>query len=626
VKPLLPHSRTLVLVVFANIILWPLIGCGSGGVEPIPTQPTPTPTPTPGATFNGKVLAGTLPITGASVQIYAASATSAAASALLTSPLTTDAAGAFTIPAGYACPASTSQLYVVARGGKVATGTTNAAPTNSAIALFTAIGTCGQLTASTQFVINEGTTAAGAWALSQFLSTGGQLHASATNAQGLTNAVATLGSLVNLTTGASPGAAFPSTATSPAARINTLANLLNTCTSAATSSPCTQLFASTTINGSPAPADTLDAAINLVHHPAANVAALYTQSKASTAFSPSLPTAPSDWTLFVNFKDGVMNLPTALGVDSTGSVWVASYFGAASKFSPTGQPVFPKGITGNNLSDSYGLAIDAKDNVWISNEPEGASPGNSITVLNSSGQSVAGTTGYTAGGVFYPVGIAIDPNATAWVVDYGNAHVTLLSSSTGAALSGTSGYTAPSLAFPVVVAVDANHNGWIGDQNDGIVTRISADGKTVLPISCCNAPNGLAIDQLGHVWVANYLGDSISELASDGTIISKGGFTANGTINHPQAIAIDGSGNVWIGNFRTSYLTQLAGASTTTPGQPLSPASGWAPDAKLFGPFALAIDASGNIWVTNAFDNSLTEFIGLATPVKTPLLGPPQAP
>ncbi len=42
--------------------------------------------------------------------------------------------------------------------------------------------------------------------------------------------------------------------------------------------------------------------------------------------------------------------------------------------------------------------------------------------------------------------------------------------------------------------------------------------------------------------------------------------------------------------------------------------------------FALAIDASGNLWVTNFGNDTLTEFVGLATPVKTPLLGPPQAP
>jgi hypothetical protein len=42
--------------------------------------------------------------------------------------------------------------------------------------------------------------------------------------------------------------------------------------------------------------------------------------------------------------------------------------------------------------------------------------------------------------------------------------------------------------------------------------------------------------------------------------------------------------------------------------------------------FALAIDASGNLWISNAGSNTLTEFVGLASPVKTPLLALPKAP
>src|SRR5882757_9721995 len=183
----------------------------------------------PGVSFTGRAKAGTQPIVGAAVQLYAVGTTGngSAGTVLLTNSLLTDGAGAFTIPAGYACPAASSQLYVVVRGGYIGAGVAN-----PAIALATPVGACSQLASGSQFVINEVTTAATAYGLAQFLSPGGNIGATATNTQGLANAVATVASLANLTTGTSPGASFPQNGSSPAARINSLANLLNTCTTA----------------------------------------------------------------------------------------------------------------------------------------------------------------------------------------------------------------------------------------------------------------------------------------------------------------------------------------------------------------------------------------------------------
>ena len=566
-------------------------------------------------------MAGSQPIVGAAIQLYAAGTTGngSAATSLLTTALTTDATGTFTVPAAYPCPSANSQLYLIASGGKV-----GSAAANPAITLATVLGVCNQLAASSQFVVNEVTTTATVWALSQFFSASTGLGASSTNAQGLANAVATAANLANLTTGASPGAAFPATGTSPAPRINSIANLLNTCTAATSQTPCTQLFTATTPSSGTAPDNTFAAALNLARNPANNVAAIYTQSTASTAFTPALSKAPADWTLFILYTGGGMNYPTALGVDATGNVWVASYFGVASKFSPTGSPIFASGITGSGLCDSYGLAIDPANNVWITNEADGPrNCVNSVTALNPSGQSISGTQGYTTGGLNYPAAIAIDTNSTAWVVDYGNSHVTQFSS-TGQPLSGATGYTTPYFAFPIAVAIDASHNGWIANSGDTTVTKVSPDGKQFTNYSCCNGATGLAVDQGGNVWVANYFGNSVSEISSAGSVLSSGHAAAS--LINPQGIAIDGSGNVWVASVLGPSITRLAGATSSSPGQVLSPAAGFAPDANLLKAFAIAIDASGNLWVTNSGNDTLTEFVGLAPPVKTPLLGPPQTP
>jgi hypothetical protein len=583
----------------------------------------------PGVGFTGRAMAGKNPVAGAAVQVYAAGTTGngSPGTALLASNLTTDAAGAFTVPAGYGCPAVASQLYVVVRGGQIGT-----AAANPAITLATPIGACNQLASGSQFVINEVTTAATAWGLSQFLTAGGNIGATATNTQGLANAAATVASLVNLTTGTSPGASFPNNAVSPATKINSLANLLNTCTTAASPTDCAPLFSATTPAGSPAPNNTLDAALNLVRNPGSNVATLYTQSTASTAFTPALTKAPSDWTMFLNYTGAGMNSPTAVGIDSTGNVWVASYYGIASEFSPTGAPVFPNGITGGGLSESYGLAVDAQNNVWIPNEntPMSINSGlGSVTVLNSAGQVISGTTGYSAGGIAYPDSVAVDTNGTVWVADNYDASVTLLSS-IGQPLSGSTGYTWPQLAYSNGIAIDANHNGWATSSQDDTITKISPNispvGSQFTSYSCCRGPAAVAIDQRGFVWVTNYLGDSISQLAADGTVISSGYTDNQASLQHPQGIAIDGSGHVWITNILGSSITELAGSAATSPAQILSPTAGWALDAGLSYGYAVAIDASGNLWVPNFSTNTLTEIVGLATPVKTPQLGPVQSP
>ena len=123
---------------------------------------------------------------------------------------------------------------------------------------------------------------------------------------------------------------------------------------------------------------------------------------------------------------------------------------------------------------------------------------------------------------------------------------------------------------------------------------------------------------------------SVGQLSATGTIVS-GGYTADGLF-HPQGIAVDGAGSIWVANVRSSAgaanpsLTQLSGSATSSPGRALSPPGGWLADAGMLVPYSLAIDASGNVRISTSWNNAVTEVIGLAPPVRTPLNGPPQAP
>lgn len=600
-----------------SILAYGLTGCGSQST--VQTQPPP-PTTYSGAAFTGHTVSGAQPLIGANIQLYAAgtSGNGSAPSALLSSPPATDSSGAFSVPAGYTCPTASSQLYLIARGGKPGP----AASVNSAITMLAPLGACSSIASAGKFTVNEVTTTAGVYALAQFLTPGGNVGATSTNSTGIANAFAKSATLADVSLGTSPGPAFPSNGSSPAPTLNAVANILNACAVAGPSAPaCTGLFSATTVSGSAAPNNLLDAALNLIRHPAANAAALYSLSTASAAFAPAIKGPPADWTISVNFTGGGMNTPTGLGIDSAGNVWVANYFNVASEFTNTGTPIYASGITGSGLNASYGLAVDANNNAWIPNEPAGGN-GGSITVFNSSGQPISGSGGFTAGGLDYPVAIAIDTDGSAWAVDNGNSHISHLSSS-GASLAGSTGYSDTSFAYPAALAIDASHNVWIGN-NDSVVTKAAPNGSQFTTFTCCDDASALAFDQRGNLWIANFYGDSISEISSTG-VISAGTFTGGG-LDHPESIAIDGNGNVWIANFQAKALTELAGASSASPGTPLSPASGIGGAANLVHAFAMAIDSSGDIWVTNSGSNILTEYIGLASPVKTPLIGLPTAP
>ncbi len=613
--------KTYLALAFLLTAMLALAACGGGSVgavTPVPT-PVPTPTPAPSVPFlTGSVEAGQTAVSGAAVQLYAAGSSGYGSQpiALLATPVKTDANGKFTL--NYTCPSSSALLYLVATGGNPAL---SAGTNNAALAMMVALGPCGSLSSSATASINEVTTVASVFALAQFISPGANVGTSSSNAQGLANAFAAISNLVSVSSGAAPGPSLPAGATGPTATLNTLANILNSC--AASAGPCAALFSAVTPSRATAPSNTLDAVLTIALNPALNPSALYALAPATPPFQPALTQAPNDWMLSINFTGGGLHGPAALAIDHAGNVWVADYYGAATELSPQGQSLSPAaGFTGGGLNECYGLTIDNSGNVWIANEQSAGSVNGglgSLTELSSSGQILSGSGGFSGGGINFPVAAASDSAGRIWTSNYGASTASLLANS-GTALSGAVGLGSGSLSFPVALAIDGSGGAWLANQSSTTVTRISADGTQATEFSCCNAPSGLAIDQHGNVWVTNFLGDSVSELSQAGAVLSSG-YTGGGLLR-PQGIAVDGVGNFWVANYHGNSLTKLEGANGSAPGTPLSPANGLGLSGGMSLPFALAVDGSGNLWVSSFANDSVVEYIGAAPPVKTPLLGP----
>ena len=625
-----------------------LAACGGGGGGQSPSPPSGPGT----VTLAGVVRGGQSAVAGSTVTLFGAGGTAGGGASAIGSAKT-DGNGAFSIALNCNTAPLTpaSPLYVSAVGGNAGGGT------NPAIALQSALGQCQNLPASV--TVNGLSTAASAYALNAFEGSSGIGGKS----PGLANAFATVASLVDAATG-NPAASLPAAAACSGAsppvncfaveRLNALANAVASCVEGAAggAAQCAALFdcaapgatfdggtgLCTAPRGATLPSDTLQAVLDVARNPGTvAVAGVYHLASLATTFQPAPASAPSDWTLSLNYTGGGLSEPTQAAIDAAGNVWLADYNNAVSEFGPTGAALSPTGgFTGGGLRESFGIAIDANGNVWVTDEESASSVNSahgSITELGPKGAPLSGANGYSSAGVYFPEAVAVDGLGNIWVADYGDSNLSELQGSSsqnpGGSKSPSPGYSGGGLSFPLGIAIDGSGTVWLADNGANQVSAFSSTGIPLSPPAGytgggLDVPQALAIDQGGNVWVANLFGNSVTELSPTGlpvraTAVSGGGLAA------PGGVAIDGAGHVWLTNYDGATLSEFTGGTGADPGAALSPASGFS-GAGLARPFSPAIDSAGNLWTGNFGNDSVTEFIGVAAPVKTPLIGLPQSP
>ncbi len=595
-------SRSLwVLIVIILSLLH--LGCG-GGIDK-PLFPSFT-------TLSGTVHGGQHGVAGATIQLYSVGTTGygSSATAMLTTTVTTNAAGSFTITGDYTCPSSSTQVYIVATGGNPGLPPGN---NNASLAMMAGLGPCGNLTSSTFIFIDEVTTVASVYALAPFMSAGGgtKLGASATNAQGLANAFATVNNLVNTANGTAPGLSLPTGATAPTTELNALADILAPCVNSnGLTGECNTLFTDTTPGGGSRPANTIDAMLNIAQNPASNVSALFSLVTGTAPFQPTLAAAPNDWTVDIKYIGGGLNAPRGIAVDGSGNIWVANAgANSISKFSSTGAAISGAGgYTGGGLSGPRFITLDLLGNVWVSDVTS-----NALSKFSSAGTAISGAGGYTGGGLNQPLGVAVNAAGVVWAANVSTVSAFL---STGTAQAGSPyAPTGGGTQNYYVIAIDASGNVWTTNNlATGNVEKWSSTGAVIANYAAGpqNASFGIAIDSAGHAWISNSGNKSITKLNSTGTLVAT--YTGGG-LNTPQGLAVDGLGNVWTANNGNSSVTELNNS-----GVALSPTTGFT-GGGMSGSYYLAVDGSGNVWVTNntAGSNSITEIVGAAAPVVTPL-------
>jgi hypothetical protein len=243
---------------------------------------------------------------------------------------------------------------------------------------------------------------------------------------------------------------------------------------------------------------------------------------------------------------------------------------------------------------------------------------------------------------------------------------------------------------PFHLAIDQQDRIWITNAIGDTVTRFAASDPSKVEVfpTGGGSGKGMAIDSKGNAWITNTIGSgltletklrllalkltdrplwaldqvalkdlmdhpglgSVSMLRPDGSPAPGSPFNP-GSIWGAWAVSIDGNDHAWISNFAPGGgLTELCGARTETcpagmkTGDPISP-----PDGYKGGGMQLLVDASidpaGDVWVSNNWQDpascygkpdeglstrcggqGIIVFYGMAKPVRSPQIGPAQAP
>jgi kumamolisin len=278
----------------------------------------------------------------------------------------------------------------------------------------------------------------------------------------------------------------------------------------------------------------------------------------------------------------VQSLATTLIIDSPPltTITLAGSVGNAGLVNGTG--------TAAEFNYPSGLSFDSSGNVYIAdfsnNVIREVTPAGVVTTPYGSTSGTAGSTNGTgnAAGFNQPNSIATGSSNTFYIADTGNNTIRKISGgvvSTMAGKAGTTGYnnasgTTATFNAPNGVAVDGSGNVYVADTNNDLIRKISATGSV----------STLA----GSAQVAGYL---------DGT-----GTAAQ--FDAPTGVTVDSAGNVYVADFGNNVVRKItsAGVVTTYAGQVAAEgyADGAAANAVFNAPVGVWIDSSNNLYVSDS--------------------------
>ena len=173
------------------------------------------------------------------------------------------------------------------------------------------------------------------------------------------------------------------------------------------------------------------------------------------------------------------------------------------------------------------------------------------------------------------------------------------------------------------IAIDAAGNLYVADEWSnsirkvtpaGVVTTVAGSERGYEDGAGATAkffnPQGIAIDATGNLYVADTYNNRIRKITKEGVVSTiagsvKGYEDGAGTaakFNNPNAIAVDAAGNLYVADTYNNRIRKItpAGAVTTVAGDGSTDfADGTGAAAKFNRPGGITVDAAGNIYVAD---------------------------
>jgi hypothetical protein len=379
--------------------------------------------------------------------------------------------------------------------------------------------------------------------------------------------------------------------------------------------------------------------------------------------------------------------PTGVAVDIARNLYIATYndqhirkVTAATGIIITVAGTGTAGYSGDNgpataatLNNPAAVAVDSAGNLYIADELNqrarkvAAGTGVITTVAGNGSWSYSGDNGpATAASLSSPADVAVDSAGNLYIADSYNNRIRKVAAGTGiittVAGNGAPGYsgdngpaTAASLSGPTDVALDSAGNLYITDYfnnrirkvaaGTGIITTVAGSGTAgysgdngPATAASLNGPFSVALDNAENLYATDTGNQRIRKVAAGSGIIttvagngSQGYSGDNGpatvaSLNNPSGVAIDGSGNLYLsdaGNQRIRKVAAGSGIISTVAGNGAFGFSGdnvAATATSLNSPAGVALDSAGNLYIADSNNNRIRK-VDVGTGIITTVAG-----